>query len=79
MQGLLDGRQGGATVHAGGSADGLAAAGVVAAGSGGGEAHLPEIRRLLKERAELLLTGVYTREDPLVLQLDQRVAALAGS
>jgi hypothetical protein len=30
-----------------------------------------EIERLLKEREELLKTGIYSNEDPLIMELDR--------
>jgi hypothetical protein len=38
---------------------------------------LAEVRRLLKEKVELLASGLYARDDPVVLQIDARVQALA--
>jgi hypothetical protein len=38
---------------------------------------LSEVRRLLKEKVELLASGLYARDDPVVLQIDARVQALA--
>jgi hypothetical protein len=39
---------------------------------------LSEIRRLLRRKSELLATGAYTRSDPLIQRIDDRVAQLAG-
>jgi hypothetical protein len=38
---------------------------------------LSEVRRLLKEKVELLSSGLYARDDPVVLQIEARVQALA--
>jgi hypothetical protein len=38
---------------------------------------MAEVRRLLKEKAELLSTGLYGRQDAVILQIDARVQALA--
>jgi hypothetical protein len=35
------------------------------------------VRRLLKEKVELLASGLYARDDPVVLQIEARVQALA--
>ncbi len=35
-----------------------------------------EVRRLLKERNELLATGLYARDDALIVQIDARVQEL---
>lgn len=50
-----------------------------AAGSSGSDGSSPmaEVRRLLKEKAELLATGLYGREDAVIQQIDMRVQALA--
>jgi hypothetical protein len=39
---------------------------------------MAEVRRLLKERAELLSSGLYSRGDEVIAELDARVAALAA-
>jgi hypothetical protein len=36
------------------------------------------VRRLLKEKTDLLLTGSYGRTDPLIEALDARIEQLAG-
>lgn len=38
---------------------------------------LSEVRRLLKEKVELLASGLYGRDDAVILQIDARVQALA--
>lgn len=38
-----------------------------------------EVRRLLRERAELIATGVYTRSDEVVAQMDSKIAQLLRS
>jgi hypothetical protein len=38
-----------------------------------------EVRRLLRERAELIATGVYTRGDEVVAQMDSKIAQLLRS
>eukprot|EP00878_Enallax_costatus_P021260 GHUV01022502.1.p1 GENE.GHUV01022502.1~~GHUV01022502.1.p1 ORF type:complete len:531 (+),score=261.65 GHUV01022502.1:951-2543(+) len=38
---------------------------------------LMEVRRLLKEKVELLASGLYGRDDAVILQIDARVQALA--
>jgi hypothetical protein len=51
-----------------------------AAAAGGGSndgSPMAEVRRLLKEKAELLATGLYGREDAVIQQIDMRVQALA--
>ncbi|CAG9461809.1 unnamed protein product [Pedinophyceae sp. YPF-701] len=57
----------------------------VAGDGGGGVAQaggttevMGEVRRLLREKAELLGTGLYSAEDPVIRELDARVATLAG-
>lgn len=52
-----------------------AAAGVAAAAGSGSP--MAEVRRLLKEKAELLATGLYGREDAVIGQIDARVQLLA--
>lgn len=61
------------TQAAGVSAKAAAAAAATAA------THRPmeEVRRLLKEKAELLATGLYERDDGVIMQIDARVQALA--
>ncbi|KAL6757254.1 hypothetical protein V8C86DRAFT_2629461 [Haematococcus lacustris] len=39
---------------------------------------LAEIQRLLARKSELLASGVYARDDPLIQRIEQRVAKLAG-
>lgn len=46
--------------------------------SGSAQPHLSEIRRLLRRKSELLATGAYERNDPLIQRIDDRVAQLAG-
>ncbi len=59
--------KGGRTADASGAS---AAAAAAAAGS------MAEVRRLLREKAELLRTGLYRREDALVVQIDARIQQL---
>jgi hypothetical protein len=48
-------------------------------GGGGGSASVAhEIKRLLQEKVDLLATGLYTRDDAVILQIEARVQALAG-
>ena len=42
---------------------------------GGGK----EAQRLLQEREELLASGAFSREDPVIQQLDQRIRECAGT
>jgi hypothetical protein len=56
---------------------GAAAAAAAAAGSSSSSSPMAEVRRLLKEKAELLSTGLYGRQDAVILQIDARVQALA--
>ena len=39
---------------------------------------MEEVRRLLAERAELLATGVYARDDPFIVELDAQMAQLVA-
>jgi hypothetical protein len=52
-------------------------AAAVAGSSSSGSSPMAEVRRLLKEKAELLATGLYGREDAVIGQIDARVQALA--
>ena len=59
--------------------DAAAAAGEAEEGrshAGGQGQDLAEIRRLLAEKAELLATGIYSREDPVIVELDAQVQSL---
>lgn len=47
--------------------------------SSNGERVRGEVRRLLRERAELIATGVYTRQDEIVAQMDRKIAQLLRS
>lgn len=68
-------RQGGSSKQDGSSLEAKAAK----AHKGGSSCGSPmtEVRRLLKEKAELLATGLYTRDDVVIMQIDARVQALA--
>jgi hypothetical protein len=54
-----------------------AAAGASAKAAAGVHSPMEEVRRLLKEKAELLATGLYGRDDGVIMQIDARVQALA--
>jgi len=63
----------------GGSGEGAAAAAEHGAGSGSsGLNPLKEIRRLRREKAALLQTGLYARTDPLIVHIEQQVQELTG-
>jgi hypothetical protein len=55
----------------------VAGADAAAAVGGNGSYPMVEVRRLLKEKAELLATGLYGREDAVIQHIDMRVQALA--
>lgn len=43
----------------------------------GDAARVAELRRLLGEKAELLATGIYTREDAVIVELDAQIQAVS--
>lgn len=43
------------------------------------ETGVPELDRLVKERKELIETGVYGKEDLLIRELDRQIEALSQS
>jgi len=45
----------------------------------GAQPNLNEIKRLLRRKSELVATGAYSREDPLIVRIEQRVMELAGA
>ncbi|WIA21573.1 hypothetical protein OEZ85_000765 [Tetradesmus obliquus] len=58
-------------------ASAVAAAAAAAASPSRGSHGSDKVRRLLKEKVELIASGLYARDDPVVLQIDARVQALA--
>jgi hypothetical protein len=80
-----DGGGGGGSTSKGGGASGASKAGGGGPGDGGpgdggpGGGGMGEVVRLLKERAELLSTGLYSREDDVIRELDGRIAQLAAA
>jgi len=45
----------------------------------GPQPHLAEIKRLLRRKSELVASGAYSRDDPLIVRIEQRVMELAGA
>jgi hypothetical protein len=62
-----------ASQHGGGSSSSSKGNNERSHAAGGGGGAMAEVRRLLREKAELLATGLYSREDSLLKQIDTRI------